>query len=420
MRVTVITPYLPHGRIGHGGGVSIRNMIAYLARDHAVTVVSLVRGGEDELLAPTARDLSVEIKGIPFTDNQTRGLRRLGLYGSRAASILAAYRTGRPVYVSKYGSSALSRALVSAVEASRPDAVQIEYLQMGLIMRDLRIWRDGRRASGRPAPALFSSTHELGSLPRLRRLHETSNPVSRGFLKREISAWRRLERDVTVWADRTFCVTDQDRDLLQAGGGVNCLTLPLGVDTEGVQAVWDGADSRELLFVGSFAHRPNRLAAARLLDEIWPGVAASSGSLSLTLAGPGSREFLAGKGGERNGVRAVGFVPDLADLYRRCRLLLAPLPEGGGIKIKILEAMAAGIPIVTTPVGAEGIVTEGDDAMRIAAPDAGFADAVLEALRDRETAVRQSRNARRIIEDKVSWKAITARLASEYAQFQGR
>ena len=78
----------------------------------------------------------------------------------------------------------------------------------------------------------------------------------------------------------------------------------------------------------------------------------------LILAGRGSRRFLAAYRGpgtvHLDRVTATGFVADLGPLFRECRLFVAPLAEGGGIKIKILEAMARGIPVITTPVGAEG------------------------------------------------------------------
>ncbi len=112
---------------------------------------------------------------------------------------------------------------------------------------------------------------------------------------------------------------------------------------------------------------------------------------------------------------ALGFVDDLADFYRRATTVAAPLTEGGGIKIKILEAMARGVPVVTTAVGAEGIVTAADGAAVIAPADERFA-AVLAATAGDPARLRElSRRGRRLVEERFSWASIAATLEGIYA-----
>lgn len=419
MRVLVLSPYLPHRDVGHGGGMAVRGLVRALARRHETFLLSLLRPGQEGLVAQTA-ELGAEVLPLPFLDRSARGAGSALLAARRAGAVLRSLRSGYPLYVEKYWSPRLSRQTAAAIARCRPDAIQVEYLQLSLLLRDLRRRRDappdGDRAAGGeapPRPRLVLNTHELGSLPRRRRQAAARGPLARARWGREAAAWERLQRDATRWADTTLCVTEQDRRLLEAGGGAGCRTVPLGVDTEEVLPVWSGDAGSDLLFVGSFDHRPNRVSVKFLVDKVWPQVAQYLPEARLLLVGRGSAEFLGSLGGGPAGVSALGYVEDLVPLYSRCRLFVAPLVEGGGIKIKVLEAMARGIPVVTTPIGAEGIAEPEDEALVVAEPDR-FSAAVLDCLRDEPGTRRRAAAARRIVEQRYSWSALVERLTRIY------
>ena len=416
MRVTVVSPYLPHRRVGHGGGVSIGHMVRHLGRLHSTVLVSLERPAESGLGPQTAADLGVDVLTLPFLDAGARGTDRLRLVADRLAAGGRGLLHGHPYYLSKYWSSDLSRALCDRVTATRPDVVLVEGMQMILFLRDLRYRRD---AGGLEA-ALVLGSDELSSLPRLRRLETERNPLKRMALKHETDAWRRVQAQATHWADATFCVTDQDRDLLRADGGRACHTVPLGIDIDRISTDRAPVDPPRLLFVGSFSHAPNRTAAEFLVDKIWPGIANYRQDMEMILAGRGSRGFLRAHGRGDSSIKALGFVEDLTDLYRRCRLFIAPLTEGGGIKIKILDAMARGIPVVTTPLGAEGIARDDEHALWISRSDADFADTVRAALDDETEAAACAARARTIIEARFGWPAIAARMTELFSNLGRR
>ena len=415
MKVMVLTPYLPHARVGHGGGTAVRDLVRALARSHRVQVVSLLRPGEAGLEAEVEA-LGAGVVTIPFLDRGARGPDRLTLLASRGAAWWRSRRSGYPLYVQKYHTPALAGLVIAAAEAFAPDAIQAEYLQTALLLRDLRAWRDAR---GGRRPKLVLNSHELGSLPRERRAAAADDAGQRRRELAEAERWRRLQIDATGWADTTLCVTAQDHELYSAMGGRQLRTVPLGMDTATLEAVWappvDGPETH--LFVASYAHRPNRLAAELLVTRIWPLVRAARPQAHLLLAGRGSREFLAGlaPAAVAPGVTALGFVDDLAPLYRQATTVPAPLPEGGGIKIKVLEAMARGVPVVTTPVGAEGITVAADGAAVIAPADERFAAALVAVAGDTDRLAELSRRGRALVEEKFSWTAIAATLTGIYA-----
>ncbi|MCP4574207.1 MAG: glycosyltransferase family 4 protein [bacterium] len=411
MRVMVVTPYLPHRRVGHGGGTAVRDLVTWLARRHEVLVASLLRPDEADLVADVTA-LGVQVETLPYRDTTTRGAGRLLLAVDRLRAWLNSLRSGYPLYVEKYHTADAVSWLGNLVDEFSPEAIQFEYLQTALLCRSVHRRRNGDR------PRLVLNSHELGSLPRERRAAAATGGARRRA-RREAAAWRHLQVDACGWADCTLCVTEQDRELYAAMGGHDLLTVPLGMDTEAIVPVWEppATGPGEYLFVGSFQHGPNRRAAELLVHRIWPAVANRLPGATLLLAGRGSRRFLDGTNVDSAAVhvRALGFVDDLTELFLRCRLFLAPLPEGGGIKIKILEAMARGIPVVTTPVGAEGIATSGDDVIVIAEPDtAAFADAVVAAAADPDACRKRAARARSHLEAHYSWESITGRLAEIY------
>jgi glycosyltransferase involved in cell wall biosynthesis len=413
VRILVVSPYLPHRRVGHGGGIAVRDLLRWLARRHEVTAACLVRPGEDDLVEDVRR-LGVSVAPLPYAARGATGLRRAAFLRERAAAALRAVASGYPLYVEKYWTPALSGALAALVARQQPHAVQFEYLQMALHCRDFR------RLPDRSRPRLVLNTHELSSLPRERHAQLAVSPLARLAARGEAARWRRLQVAACGWADRTLCVTDQDRELLAAMGGIRLTTVPLGTDIEAVLADWRPEPGGcRVLFVGSFEHRPNRSGMRAFLAEAWPRIRAAIPGASLDLAGRGSESFLAALGNatawQARGVTAHGYIDDLAPLFRSCHVFAAHLTEGGGIKIKVLEALARGVPVVATPVAAEGIAGHEQAPPLVAAPGAGFADAVLRVAGDTALAAALADGGRRLIEERFGWGAIVERLSGIYA-----
>ena len=407
MRILIVTPYLPHARVGHGGGTAVRQQVQALARRHEVHLLALRRPADPH---PEDLDLAdlASVATVAFRDRSARGAARLGLLADRARATVRAWRGGHPLYAAKYAQPDLLRRAVTLMRELQPDVVQVEYLQLAAVLQTLV-----RERPEGPPPRLVLSSHEYGALPRRRRAATAPAP-RRALLRADAARWDRLARDAGRWADAVLCVTDQDRDLFRAAGTRAAVTVPLGIDTRSLRPVTCDPASRRLLFVGSFAHPPNREAAALLCDRIWPDLATHLPGWSLVLAGPGSRDFLATRAPAPPGLTAAGFVDDLDQLFARSRLFLAPLFSGGGIKIKILEAMARGLPLVTTPIGAEGIATRAQDLAGWAESSEEFVARTVEMAVDPDLAAARAARARRHVEQAFSWDAVVSRLEAVY------
>lgn len=226
------------------------------------------------------------------------------------------------------------------------------------------------------------------SLPRLIRL-----------MLRETVGLRRFRAAIVC--------SEGDRARLTRLGGRNLAVVPNGasVPEHAPAAV---AASKDAVFLGNCHYPPNRDAIELLRSTIIPDLRTTHPDFALDIIGPYSDEAEF----RRDGLNGRGFVEDLPGELRRYRMLVAPLQLGGGTKLKILDAMAAGIAVVTTSIGAEGLELEHGIHAMIADDPAVFARHVRTLLADENLRARLVDNARRHVRTSLSWDHIRARFGA--------
>ena len=210
-------------------------------------------------------------------------------------------------------------------------------------------------------------------------------------------------------ADATLVVSDAERDLLRRevpGLAVHRVSLIEQVHTE-----VPGYDDREgFYFVGGFEHPPNVDAVLWFGAEVLPAIRRELPRATFHVLGSKTPEAVHALEGE--GVVVTGHVPEMERYLLGCRLSIAPLRYGAGIKGKVTQSLAWGLPCVMTPIAAEGIgLTHGTDAL-IAEEPADFARSVIDAYRDRELWQRLSAAGRQRIRERFSPEVARAALAA--------
>lgn len=234
--------------------------------------------------------------------------------------------------------------------------------------------------------------HDLHFM-RLRRQQQATGDSRFGV---EADAIERVERDLWARCDMVFYPSEEEAAQVRSMAPntharavpLYCFRQPERID------VPDLAKRHDILFVAGFGHPPNVDAACWLVEKILPRVHACLPQVQLRLVGSNPTEEVVALAGEK--VQVLGYVDDqtLASMYRSSRVVVAPLRFGAGVKLKVLEAMANGVPVVTTSVGAQGlpgldeVVPVSDDPERIA-------DALVQLLVDdtRWSAVSHAANA---------------------------
>ena len=158
------------------------------------------------------------------------------------------------------------------------------------------------------------------------------------------------------------------------------------------------------MFVGQFAWRPNAEAALELVDEILPRLRASVPAARLTLVGPEPPRKLTGRGGD--GVTITGSVPSVLPFLRRARVTVIPLRAGGGTRLKVLEALACGVPVVATRLAVDGLaVRDGAHALLADSP-AALAERAAQVIEDADLARSLSRAGRELVARHYGWDRV--------------
>ena len=195
-----------------------------------------------------------------------------------------------------------------------------------------------------------------------------------------------------------------------------CITdVPNGADTDYYRFSPRLAEGNDLLFVGNFDHSPNVDGVRFFLREVFPLVKASVPEARLFIVGPGPYHSLE-EVASNPSVIPTGFVEDTRAYMERCTVFVAPILAGGGTRVKILEAMSAGIPVVSTTLGAEGLDVTPGTHLLIGDTARAFAEAVIRLLHNPDMRQRLRSNARSLVETHYSWTVIGERLEMVYRE----
>jgi len=317
----------------------------------------------------------------------------------------------QPLPVINYTSEEMRRELAALVEKQTFDLTHLDIFQLTAYAPILR------RAG---APIVYD-WHNIES-EAMRRYGENARSMARR-LYASLTARRlwRLEKGVLRAGFGHVVCSERERETLHGvAPEARIAVVENGVDTDFFQpAPADARKRRRVLFVGKMNYHANVDAAAEFARNIWPGIRARFPEWRLTIAGADPTLAVLALRGEA-GVEVTGAVEDLRPLYAEAVAAVVPLRVGGGTRLKILEAMAAGAPVISSPLGAEGLaVTPGRDIL-LAAKDQDWLAHLssLDARSDLWNGLAEA--GRSLVTARYDWGPLGRRLYETYCQWLGR
>lgn len=385
MRILFLSRWFPYPA-DNGARIRIYNLLRALAGRHAVDLISFAYGSvADEHLA-AMRAICQTVEVVPFRDFQPSSWKALlGFFELRPRSVVDTYSPEMETKVSEV----VRRKGYEAIIASEVDMAPYVATQ--------------------PVPVRLLEEMEIAALQ-----DQTAQAKTLTQRARKELMWWKYSRYVSALLrdfQATTVVSEQERQRLRPLIPTRTLVevIPNGVDTAFYSGRYGLPEADTLIYSGALTYSANFDAVSYFLEEIFP--------LILTVR-PQTRLFVTGR---LDGVDVqklprtpnlvfTGYLDDIRPTLARTWVNVVPLRQGGGTRLKILESLAIGTPVVATRKGAEGLDLQAGQDLLVSDSPVEFAQAVLRVLADSELRARLSRQGQQTVINRYDWSIIGQRL----------
>ncbi|MGJ8642177.1 MAG: glycosyltransferase [Luteolibacter sp.] len=353
-----------------GGKKRTHAMLEEISKQHHVTYLALLAEGQTLHPDETEATYSAEKVWLPWSETCKRSWRfPLDLLRN---FLFSTY----PYALEKYISKPMAKWIEAQLTTDRFDLVICDFLFPATNFRNIK---------SKTPVILFQ--HNMEAMIWKRLAESSSNPIKRFYLNVQFRRFDKWEAKLSQILDGVITVSDDDTRYARSQYKLDNVRghVPTGVDAGHF------APRKEILtdgnvigFLGSMDWMANIQAVGYFVEKIYPRIRQANPDARFVVIGrnpPGSIKNLAKND---SSITVTGSVEDVRPYLKECDLMVVPLLTGGGTRIKILEAMAMGVPVVSTTIGAEGLELVGGVDLEIADDADGFADVTTTLLSDTE------------------------------------
>jgi len=375
--------------IDKGGKIRTYQMLKELKKNHHITYLTLDDGSADADALEKAGEYAHETITIP---HQTSAKFSAKFYLELTNNLISKL----PYVLQKYVSAEMRDATEKLLNEENYDVVVCDFLTPAVNLP----------AKLNCATLLFQ--HNVEAMIWRRHFEVAANAAKKAFMKMQ---WRRMfdyEKETCKRFDWVAAVSKEDAEMMRGDYGIeNVSDVPTGVDTEFFAP--DGTiekDEFNLVFTGSMDWLPNEDAIVWFTEEILPLVRREIPQVSLTVVGRNPFPKLVELSKKDATIKVTGRVPDVRPFMEKASVYIVPIRIGGGTRLKINEAMAMELPLVSTTIGAEGLpLINGEEILLRDTPEE-FAEAVVKLLKNKNLAKKIGEQSAQTVREKFGWKKV--------------
>ena len=386
MRILLITDYLPYPPIA-GDLIRVYNLIRRMAAQHSITLVVLLPSPDSTGALAHLGEFCDQIimadhpwpKPITILPDLVRYLVH-----------------GKPIELRLLYSQKVVDTITRLTAEQDFDAVQIEHSRLAFYIDSIQSQHS----------KTFLTFHNVASDQYQKISGIEKNLILKLRWGLHSLLMRRWEPAIAQKFSCCFTVSEDDkRLLLENNPDLRIQVIPNGVDTKKYQKLDVNPGSKSILFIGSMSYAPCIDAAIFFCKQILPVIRKRLPQVQVWIIGASPAPEVKALADEN--IHVTGFVEDILPYYEQAAVSIVPLRAGGGTRLKILEAMALGRPIISTQIGCEGLdVTDGEHLL-VADAVQEFADKTVRLMTDNSLYSLIASNARQLVEEKYDWDEIT-------------
>lgn len=399
MRVLVLTQVVVYPADA-GPKVKTLQVLRHLAEQHDVVYCTFVRSEQEAQDAGKLRELCRRVATVPIKRSRL----------SDARFLLESLLTGDSFILRRDDRAEMQAMVRQLLREENIDVLHVDQLNMMRFVPPE--W------SGKVVLDEHNAVWQV--VERLRK--GASNPLKGWLLAREVRLMRKLEGEACRRASLVLAVSEHDQEALRevAGDTVPIEVIPITVDAERFTPVYEARAPKpnHLFTIGTMFWPPNSEGVIWWLNEGYKHLHDACPDVTYDIVGARPPRSLQTLAESCPGAHVHGYVADAQPFWIGASALAVPILSGGGVRVKILEAMAMGVPVVSTTLGCEGLAVHDGEHLLIADTPQDFALACAKVLQDEQLARTLAHNARQLILERYDAKIALQTLDAAYTQFE--
>ncbi|MBK9925988.1 MAG: glycosyltransferase [Anaerolineales bacterium] len=402
--LTQIVPFPPDA----GPKVKTYHVIrALVGQGHSVTLVSFVRPEEVRHIS-ALQEICEAVHAVPIRRSRI----------ADAAYMARSYLTGRPFLIERDDLRPMQDTVNRLVQENDFQFIHADQLTMvQFAIRGASAFPDKK------PKVIFDAHNAVWTI--VERMKENARFFLKPVLAVEAKRVKQYEGELLRTVDHVLAVTDIDKKLLEEAlhfskpgkaDRVSPMTVvPIAVDTQKLQPVNRKVGSKNIVTLGTLHYPPNADGIRWFFNEVFPLVQKRVPGATLTIIGKNPPQDFIELAEQNPGVvKVTGYVDDLVPYLEESALMVVPVRAGGGMRVRILEAFAYAMPVVTTTVGLEGIYGTPDHDVIVADAPLDFAERTSELLENVSLQEKLSTNGRELATTKYDWQAVLSAMKPIY------